>query len=273
MTDVPGKSVLIPAKRRSLVLELLSQKGTVSVQDLADAVGVSLSTIRRDLSWLAQAGAVQRSHGGATLKTVPGTTFEPTYQVASRIARKEKSAIGRLAADRLRNHQSVIFDSSSTVYEAAYHVVQKGLALTAVTNDIRIAELLAGSPAIHLIVSGGALRPGSYTLLGAPGHRFLQRLHVDVALIGIHAATDAAFCDTSTEVAHAKCAMAAAAERVVVLADSAKFGTLAFYDALNIRDVSEIITDTHLSPDTRRRLEEQGVMVTLAAVDGGDSAV
>lgn len=89
--------------------------------------------------------------------------------------------------DQTYDNQSVIFDSSSTVYEAAYQVVEKGLKLTAVTNDIRIAELLAGSPLIHLLVSGGSLRPGSYTLVGEPGTSFLQRLHVDVALMGIHA--------------------------------------------------------------------------------------
>ena len=165
MTVVLNKSDIIPAQRRSLILELIRQKGVLSVNELSGIIGVSLPTIRRDLDWLAKTGAVQRSHGGATLKTTPGTTFEPDYKIASRVARQEKAMIGKLAADRLRDNQSVIFDSSSTVYEAAYQVVEKGLKLTAVTNDIRIGELLAGSPLIHLLVewrlsSAGFLHPG-----------------------------------------------------------------------------------------------------------------
>ena len=226
MASYSNKSVLIPAQRRGLILELIRQSGVISIQDLCKAIGVSLSTIRRDLNWLAKTGQIQRSHGGAVLKTTLGTTFEPAFQISARLARSEKSAIGKLAADRLRHQESAIFDSSSTVYEAARHAVERGLHLTAVTNDIRIAELLAGSPGVHLVVSGGAVRPGSYTLLGEPGFSFLQRLHVDVALIGIHAITEASLCDSSTEVAEAKRLMAAAAKRVVVLADAAKFSAL-----------------------------------------------
>ena len=199
MTVAQKKPDIIPAQRRNLILELIRQKRVLSVNDLSEMIGVSLPTIRRDLDWLAKTGAVQRSHGGATLKTTPGTTFEPDYQTASKNAREEKAIIGKLAADRLKDNQSVIFDSSSTVYEAAYRVVEKGLKLTAVTNDIRIAELLSGSPSIHLLVSGGSLRPGSYALIGEPGTSFLQSLHVDVALMGIHAINNSSCCDTSLE--------------------------------------------------------------------------
>ena len=258
------KADIIPAQRRNLILELLRQKGVVSVHELSDTIGVSLPTIRRDLDWLAKTGAVQRSHGGATLKTAPGTTFEPDYHIASKIAREEKAAIGKLAADRLQGNQSVIFDSSSTVYEAACQVVEKGLKLTAVTNDIRIGELLAGNPAIHLLVSGGSLRPGSYTLIGEPGTSFLRGLHVDVALMGIHAINQSSCCDTSLEVAYAKRYMAAAAKQVIVLAHAAKFGHVAFFDAFDVDDKFEIITDRPLTPSIHKTLEEKGAIVTIA---------
>ena len=121
-------------------------------------------------------------------------------------------AIDRLAADRLQDNQSVIFDSSPTVYEAARQVAEKALTLTAVTNDIRIGELLAGSRSIHLLVSGVSLRPGSFTRIGEPGTSFLRNLHVDVALMGIHAINQSSCCDTSLEVAYAKRYSVAAAK-------------------------------------------------------------
>jgi len=263
----PTKTDLIPVQRRSLILEMMRQRGVISVQELTDAIGVSLSTIRRDLILMAKTGAVQRSHGGATLKTSPGTTFEPDHQVVSRLARQEKAAIGRLAVERLQDNQSVIFGSSSTVLEAAHRVFEKGLKITAVTNDIRIAELLGGSRSVHLIVTGGALRPGSHTLLGEPGRSFLQGLHLDVALIGVHAISDSACCDTSTEVACSQRLMVAAADRALLLADSSKFGAVAFCEAFRLKDVSEIITDDRLDPGVQRRLTDLGIEVSIASVE------
>lgn len=266
MNHATAKPDLIPAQRRTLILELIRQSGVITVQELHDATGASFATIRRDLAKLDRAGVIERSHGGAALKTAPGTTFEPDYLVASRLARKEKAAIGKLAAQRLQDGQSVIFDSSSTVYEAAYQVVERGMGLTAVTNDIRIAELLAGSASINLLVSGGRLRPGSYTLLGEPGTSFLRGLHVDVVFVGIHAITGTTCCDTSPEVAFMKRYMAESAERVILLADAGKFGQVAFCDAFTLENVSEVITDDRLDPVVARRLEDMGIEVSIAAV-------
>lgn len=264
MPVAPQKSDVIPVQRRNLILELIRQKGVVSVHELSETLGVSLPTIRRDLDWLAKSGAVQRSHGGAALKSAPGTTFEPDYHVSSLTAREEKTTIGKLAADRLQENQSVIFDSSSTVYEAAYQVVETGLKLTAVTNDIRIGELFAGCPSIHLLVSGGSLRQGSYTLVGEPGTSFLQRLHVDVAVMGIHAISGPSCCDTSLDVACAKRYMVAAAKQVIILADASKFGQVAFYEAFDVNPKFEIITDRPLDPVIHRGLVKKGATVSIA---------
>lgn len=264
MTLAQKRTDIIPAQRRNLILDLIRQKGVISTHELADITDASLPTIRRDLEWLAKTGVIQRSHGGATLKASPGTTFEPEAHIASRIAREEKARIGRLAAERLRDNQSVIFDSSSTVYEAACQVVRLGLKLTAVTNDLRIGELLAGAPSIRLIVNGGSVRPGSFTLVGEPGFSFLRRLHVDVALMGIHAIADAACCDTSTDIAYAKRTMVAAASQVIVLADVSKFGQVAFFDAFEADETFEFITDRRPPADIRARLADCGARLTIA---------
>ncbi len=273
MTVTQKKADLIPAQRRHLILELIRRKGAISVHELAQTTEASLPTIRRDLDWLARTGAIQRSHGGASLKTAPGTTFEPDYHITSRVAREEKTRIGRCAAERLRDGQSVIFDSSSTVYEAAYRVVEMGLSLTAITNDLRIGELLAGCPSINLLISGGTLRPGSYTLFGEPGVSFLQDLHVDVALMGIHAITDnSSCCDTSLDIAYAKRYMVAAAASVMILADATKFGHVAFYHAFDIDDRFTIITDRHLPAAIQSNLAALGAPV-IVATDAGTAGI
>lgn len=261
------KSHIIPVQRRSRIIELIRLKGFISVQELADNLRVSLPTIRRDLSSIARSGIIQRSHGGATFKTNHETTFEPDYQTAAQIAQKEKEAIGKLAASRLLNNQSVIFDSSSTVYQAAYQAAANDLALTAVTNDLRIAELFSARPAVNLLVSGGSLRRGSYTLLGEPGTSLLQNLHVDVALIGIHAITGSACCDTSLELAYTKRYMAEAAQKVIVLVDGSKFSTVAFFNAFEFGSSFEIITDRLPPSSFCELMKQKGVSITIAPVE------
>ncbi|MGW8193739.1 MAG: DeoR/GlpR family DNA-binding transcription regulator [Desulforhopalus sp.] len=265
------KPDIIPAQRRRVIVDLLRQQGVLSVNQLSDATGVSHPTIRRDLDWLARKGLVERSHGGATLKVLSGTGYEPVHRQTGPMANHEKALIGRLAAERLLDNQSVIFDSSSTVLEAARFAAERGLHLTAVTNDIRISELFAASSSIKLIVCGGTLRPGSPTLVGEPGTSFLQQLHVDVAVMGIHGVKETLCCDTSLEVAYTKRHMVAAAAKVLVLVNSGKFGQIAFFEAFDIDDRFEIITDRPLSADVHQAIERRGATITCAG--GGFSSV
>ncbi len=255
---------IIPVQRRNLILEHIRQRGVSSVNELADAAGVSLPTIRRDLDWLAKSGAVERSYGGATLKSTTFTTFEPEYHVSASMAREEKVRIGNVAADKLNSYQSVIFDSSSTVFEAARSVVEKGLFLTAVTNDLRIGGLFAAAANVRLIVCGGALRPGSYTLTGEPGISFLKQLYVDVAVLGIHAIYKGSCCDTSLEVISMKRGMVGSAKKILLLVDSSKFSQVAFAEAFTVDSRFEIITDRPPPRPLIKMIVEKGATVTIA---------
>ncbi len=258
------KADIIPAQRRNLILEHIRQRGVSSVNALADSIGVSLPTIRRDLDWLAKSGAVDRSYGGATIKSSTCTTFEPEYHISASMAREEKARIGNAAADRLDSYQSVVFDSSSTVFEAARSAAEKGLHLTAVTNDLRIGGLLADASNVRLIVCGGSLRPGSYTLTGEPGISFLKQLRVDVAVLGIHAIDKGSCCDTSLEVISMKREMVGSAKKILMLVDSSKFGQVAFAEAFEIDRRFEIITDRPLPRSAVKMIEEKGATLTVA---------
>lgn len=258
------KSDIIPAQRRKLIQDLIRQKGMFSVHELAEAIGVSLPTIRRDLDWLAKIGVVERSHGGATLKaSSPGTTFEPDLHTSAYMAASEKARIGDFAAEQIKDKQSIIFDSSSTVFEAARRVAEKNLQLTVVTNDIRISEIFTTSAAVRLIVCGGTLRPNSYTLVGEPGVSFLRKLHVDIAVMGIHGVNTTSCSDTSLEVSYTKKHMVAAAQKILVLVDSTKFGQIAFCDAFELDDRFEIITDIPPPRAMQKRIEAKGAKVSI----------
>src|SRR5436309_905985 len=83
---------------------------------------------------------------------------------------------GARAVELLEPGQSVVFDSSSTVLEAAKAAVARKLRLTVCTNDIGTAAVLAESDALQLVVLGGTNRFGSLTLIGDPGLSFLERI-------------------------------------------------------------------------------------------------
>lgn len=263
---VRGRVELIPAKRRALILERLKREGAAAIQELAEIVGASASTIRRDLEYLEKQGALERTHGGAMLQNAERATFEPDLAIAAQFARSEKEAIGAAVAADLRPGQSVIFDASTTVLEVARAIAARPISLTAVTNSLAIAQTLAGVAGIHLVVPGGTIRPGSLTLVGRPGEDFLGTIHPDLALLGTHAITDGLLTETSLEVAAMKRAMIAAARRVVVLADSSKFAAASFCTICAVSQIHEVVTDDRIDPAHLSSLRDLDVAVRLVPV-------
>lgn len=254
---------MIAAQRRALILEQLRREGAGSIIALADRIGVSASTIRRDLEFLTEGGYIVRSHGGAVLNEPHRTTFEPESEIGAHVARAEKEAIGAHAATLVEPGQSIIFDSSSTVLEAAKAVVARGIRLTVCTNDIGTAMVLSRSEELQLVVLGGTNRRGSLTLIGDPGLSFLERLHADVAFIGIHSLVGGRLSETSIDVSAIKRRMISNAERAVVLADSSKFRHPAFCDVCNIAEVHAVVTDSGIADADRRRIQDAGVEVIV----------
>ena len=255
---------IFPERRRAKILGIIRKYESASVQELSEQIGVSVSTIHRDLIELKKQGFIEKSYGGAISMKALSTTFEPDREIASEIAHEQKVAIGKIAFEKLRNGQSVIFDSSSTVSEVIPHVVEKELAITAVTNDINIGVMLSKSSSLQLLMAGGVLRPRSNTILGEPGLSFLEDINVDIALLGIHAIGNNKLSDTSIEVVSMKRRMVKAAKRTILLADSSKFGEPAFYDVCHLKDVDEIITDQNINKKQIKDIEQFGVHISVA---------
>lgn len=257
---------LIPAQRRALILDLIRGGNGASIAALAVRLSASESTLRRDLDYLTERGYIERSHGGAMLKGPPHTTFEPQYEIGSRTQHAEKTAIGAAAAKLVEPGDSVIFDSSSTVAEAAQTVARRAIAITAVTNDLNIAAVLAAQPAVRLIVPGGTLRTGSFTLIGEPGASMLAGLHVDLSFIGIQALSDLRLADSSIEICDMKRRMIAAARKSVLLADSSKFQQTSFCEVCGVEKIQRIVTDDRLPAKPRKALEKLAVELTIVPV-------
>jgi DeoR/GlpR family transcriptional regulator of sugar metabolism len=255
----------LPARRRALILNHVRLTGAASIQELATATGVSISTVRRDLEALASQGYLARTHGGALIGQAPAATFEPADGVAARSAQPQKAAIGREAARRVTPGASVVADAGTTVQEAVRSLIEGMVPLTLITNGLDVAALTRSAPAIVTLLVGGTLRTGSSVLTGEPGLGFLGGLHADLCLLGAHAVSDGQVTETSLEGAAVKRAMHRAARGTILLIDSSKFRYPAFSSVCDVSELDEIITDDGIDTVTLAGLRERGVPVTVVA--------
>lgn len=260
---------MIPAQRRAHILEIIQREGAASVQDLADALRASTSTVRRDLEYLAEGRYIERTYGGAQAASRPSrSTFEPEYEIGRHTREREKRAIGRAAAQLVGPGSSVFFDSSSTVLEAARALAHMMLDLTAITNDLNIAVQLAKSPHVRTIVPGGTVRSNSFTLVGDPGVGFLDEIHVDVALVGVHSIADGVLSDSSVEIVRTKRAVIAGSTRRILLADSSKFAApRSFMSIGTLSDLDAIVTDDGVAESDATAVSEAGVELHVVVLE------
>lgn len=256
---------IMPAKRRALILEHLRLNGAASIQELADTIGGSQSTVRRDLDDLVDKGYLERTHGGAHLLQTTHATFERETTVNAQLQHAEKVAIGVEAAKRLRARDSVIFDSSSTVMEAVKAAAERDFPLTVVTNSLEIADFAADIRSWRVIMPGGTVRAGYRHLAGEPGEGFIRTLHADLFMTGVGAVTGTLLTDTSLEVASLKRAMIAAARKMILLADSSKFTTPGFCTLCDASQIDEVISDDAVSEEAVAPLRAADVKVTLVS--------
>lgn len=233
-------------QRRREIVRRLYLTGYAGARELAEALGVDASTIRRDLDALARAGQVQRTHGGARLLA---DALDLPYEIKQGEHLAAKEAVGRAAADLVVSGASIVIDSGSTTYELATHLRARQ-DLTIVTNDLRIAHLVSEFQGVRLLVTGGELLRSTYTLFGDRAVAFVGELSVDWTFLGADAIdTGSGITNTNTVEIPLKRAMLAVADTAVVLADSSKFGQRALVRVAEIAEVDRVITDDGLPDD------------------------
>lgn len=246
--------MLAPA-RHSAILAEVQRERIVRVSDLAQMLGVSLMTVRRDIDSLDDAGLVEKIHGGAKL---PGgaSTHEPGFEVKSTQLEAEKTAIAREAATLVHPGMAVGMSAGTTTWALA-KILSNGPRITVVTNSLRIADVFhAGNTQSTVIITGGERTP-SDALVGPLATSSLKQLHLDLLFLGVHGVdADAGFTTPNLLEAETDRAFVAAARKVVVLADHTKWGTLGLSTIANLEDADELISDDQLGVEAQRILRE-----------------
>lgn len=260
---------MLANERHTRILEELERRGSVRVSHLVRLLGVSDMTIRRDLDNLRRLGLLEKVHGGATLRKV-GSTDEPGFAAKSARELREKEAIAARAATLVQPGSAVAITAGTTTHALARHLTAVP-DLTVVTNSVWVADVLqtSGRSDVTALLTGG-LRTPSDALVGPIAAEALRSLHVDVVFMGVHGMDpEAGFTTPNLMEAETNRAMVDSARRLVVLADSTKWGVLGLSTIVPLAAASVVVTDTGLPPDARDALEEQ--VEELILVEAGDS--
>lgn len=246
-------------ERKARILELLRQDGKVSVDQLVEAFGVSAPTIRADLGALEQRRLLRRTHGGAM--PVETTLYEPPFTEREQAQRDEKRRIARAAAERVRDHETVLLDAGTTIVEMA-RFIRNRRGLTVVTNSLPAAFELAEADH-NVVVIGGQFHAERRATLGPLATDFLRDMHVDRAFIGVNGVSeDAGWTVVDFDAVQVKRAMMARSREVVVVADHSKLGEATFASIGPLNAAHVLITDTPIERATlRSALEKAGVMI------------
>ena len=244
-------------ERRQSIIQLAGEQGSVRVRELSELFQVSEVTIRSDLGVLTQQGLLLRDRGGA-IPNENGGLFVAYAQRAS-INLEAKRRIGRFAATLVNPGETIIMDAGTTVMEMAKSL-SMNLSVTVITNALNVAIQVGSLPNAHVIVLGGSLVRETIGTLGHNAERDLSELAVQTVFLGANA-IDAEFgvTDTPAELARGKRLMVQAARRVILLADSYKWGRVSFAKVLSLSDIDLLISDTDLPTEAQAVIRAMGV--------------
>ena len=231
---------------------------------LSELFKVSEVTIRKDLSYLEQQKKLYRTHGSAILISPYISDRHVNEKEKKNVA--EKRAIGAAAAALVSQDDSIIIASGTTMAFLAREIKPVGR-LTVITAAVPVTQILSQHADVDVIQLGGITRSSSVSVVGPFAESMLRNFNCSKLFVGVDGIdTDFGLTTTNMLEASLNGAMINAAQKVVVLADSSKFGRRGFSKICDLEAVDRIITDSGVQPLYLERLRERGIEVTVVDV-------
>lgn len=245
----------LPEVRRQRLLELVSQHGKITTADLVAALGASIATVRRDLTALEDLGLLKRTHGGvvnveskSNQPTPPSSEYEPGFYDKRTRMRAEKEAIAAAAAELIDDGATILLDSGTTCLALARLLA--GRRLTVVALDLNVA-IAAAHGSTEVLMAGGRVRPGLYSVIGPWTDAVLRDLMVDTLFMGADGIGENGITNSAVDEARVKAMAVKSAQRCIVLADHSKFNVRKLAPVCGLDEVDIVVTD----PATRALIE------------------
>lgn len=250
------------AERRKYILDSILKDGLVKVADLASTLGVTQTTIRKDLNHLEQEGLLYRAYGSALPTTVP--VMDINLNNKKLINFESKQRIARAAAELIEENDSIILSSGSSIALFAEELKPKDR-LNVVTTAVNIAVTLGDKENITVMQVGGLLYSNTLSVVGNDAIQTIRNVYCSKLFMGVDGIDPEYGITTGTvEEANLTRQMIKSAEKTILLTDSAKFGKRGFARICPVEDIDIVVTDEGLSEETRSAIENLGVKVIIA---------
>ena len=248
--------------RQTDILELARAEGRVSVDDLAARFGVTVQTIRRDLTELSEAGHLSRVHGGAVLKS---SVTNIGYEDRRALNEEGKAAIAVACARAIPDGASLFLNIGTTT-EAVARALLAHRNLMVVTNNMNVANILVANPECEIILAGGALRRSDGGLTGNMTVQAIEQFKFDFAVIGCSAVdSEGDLLDFDMQEVHVSQTIIRQARKTHLVADHTKFGRSAPMRIGSLSGISAVFTDRSINPGLLRKCQDWDTAVTSCA--------
>jgi len=251
----------LPAERHQRIKALLRERRAVRVSRLAELLGVSEVTVRRDLEELERRGSLERTHGGA----IPAQRMraEPAYVEAAARNPVQKRAIGELAASLANPGDTIFLNGGTTTLEVFRPLTDPRIRI--VTNHVGIA-IEAAERRGETILAGGEYRAPSNSCVGPFAVEAIRKVFAARTFLGVEGISRPAGLTTpaSREAEIARTMVEQTKGPVVVVADSSKFGTVADFAIAPLDEIAVLVTDAGIDDDFRDDLVRIGTEVMVA---------
>jgi DeoR family glycerol-3-phosphate regulon repressor len=218
----------------------VGRAGEVSVEALAEAFGISVETVRRDLSDLASTGALHKVRGGARRIRlgIEGSFEERRFEAA-----EAKAAIARTLARLVEPGDTLFIDTGTTTLAGAGELA-RGDGLTVITNSFLIAQRMGASGRHKVHVLGGTWASVNAETVGPLAIEQIGRFQADHAVIGVAGLdAEAGAMDADFDEAQIARAMIARARQVIVLAHGQKFGRQAAHRVCRLDEIDVLVSE------------------------------
>lgn len=254
-----------PSSKRSermvALLSMISDQGEVQLSDLADQLGASPATIRRDVASLAEQGLLTRTHGGARSS---GQGTELPVKLRDGRHRRRKQAIAAAAVARLPHGKHAIAMTGGTTTTEVLRALHHRHDLTLITNSVSIALEAANQGQNRVLIAGGVLRASSLELVGSLTESTFRQINVGTAIVGADGVSVDGGLTTHDDIeASTNHTMIERAQRVIAVVDGSKIGKVMLAKLADLSDIDVLITDESANAAELARIRRAGVEVEV----------
>ena len=248
--------------RQSEILNLVRQRGYVSIEELAAQFGVTPQTIRRDINELSDQELLRRYHGGAGLNSSVENVAYTTRQVHNL---NEKRRIARNCADHIPNHASLFINIGTTNEEVA-RALNRHDGLRVITNNLNVASILVENQSFEVVIAGGQVRHVDRAIVGEATVDFVRQFRVDFGIIGISGIDgDGTLLDYDYREVRVAQAIIENSRQVFLVADHSKFTRRPMTRLGHLSDLDGVFTDQRPPESIVQLLEHHDVRLHIAA--------